>query len=113
MQMIGFLAMAWGGMTLLNRFIEGRFITASDTSIMNTLTITHSQSIAGIFSVPIINTDFFFTGIPRLVKWDFSFFGGNASIIQFFLYSFTFAVSFMLFLVIIGMVFQFLSRLGR
>ncbi len=113
MQMIGFLSMVFVGMTLLNRFIEGRYIVASDVANMNTLTITHSQSIAGYFSIPILNTDFFFTGIPRLVKWDFSFFGGNASIIQFFLYSFTFALTFMLFLVIIGMAFQFLSRLGR
>ena len=113
MQMIGFLSMVWGGMTLLNRFIEGRYITASDVGVMNTLTITHSQDIGGFFAVPIINIDFFFTGIFRLVKWDFSFFGGNASIFQFFLYSFTFAITFMLFIIIIGMVFQFLSRLGR
>jgi len=113
MQMIGFLSMAWAGFTLLNRFIEGRYITSADVGVMNTLTITHSQDIGGFFAVPIINTDFFFTGIPRLVKWDNSFFGGDAAIFQYFLYSFTFAVTFMLFLIIIGMVFQFLSRLGR
>jgi len=109
-QFIGFLAMCMVGMTFLNRFIEGAFITTGDVGIMNTLTITHDQTIFGLFSVPVINTDFFFVGIPRLVKWDYSFFGGNAAIFQYFLYSFTFALTFMLFIVIIGMVSNYFAR---
>lgn len=107
---IGFLAFAFVGMTLLNRILEGAFIAASDVSIMNTLTITRDQSIFGLFNVPVINTDFFFVGIPRLVKWDYSFFGGNAEIFQYFLYSMTFALTFLLFTIIIGLVFQYFSR---
>lgn len=108
--LIGFLAFCFTGMTLLNRILEGAFITSSDVEIINTLTITHDQTIFGLFSVPVINTDFFFVGIPRLVKWDYSFFGGNAAIFQYFLYSFTFALAFMLFMIIIGMVGQFFAR---
>lgn len=108
--LIGFLAFLFVGMTLLNRILEGAFITASDVSVMNTLTITHDQSIFGLFTVPVINTDFFFVGLPRLVKWDYSFFGGNAAIFQYFLYSLTFALTFILFLAIIGMVGQYFSR---
>lgn len=107
---IGFLAMVFIGMTLLNRILEGAFITASDVSIMNTLTITHDQTIFGLFTVPVLNTDFFFVGIPALVKWDYSFFGGNAAIFQYFLYSLTFALSFLIFCIIIGMVGQYFSR---
>jgi ABC-type Fe3+ transport system permease subunit len=77
---------------------------------MNTLTITHSQSIFGLFSIPVLNTDFFFTGIPRLVKWDYSFFGGNAALFQYFLYSLTFALAFALFIIIIGVVSNFFAR---
>lgn len=109
-QFIGFLAFCFIGMTMLNRFLEGAFITASDVGIMNTLTITHEQSIFGLFTVPVLNTDFFFVGIPRLVKWDYSFFGGNAAIFQYLLYSLTFALTFMIFLVIIGMVGQYFAR---
>ena len=109
-RMIGFLAFLFIGMTLLNRILEGAFITASDVSIMNTLTITHDQSIFGLFTVPVINTDFFFVGLPRLVKWDYSFFGGNAAIFQYFLYSLTFALTFVLFLAIVGMVGQYFAR---
>jgi len=107
---IGFLAFVFGGMTLLNRILEGSFITASDVAIMNTLTITHDQTIFGLFTVPVLNTDFFFVGIPRLVKWDYSFFGGNAALLQYFLYSLTFALSFAIFVIIIGMISQFFSR---
>lgn len=107
---IGFLAFLFVGMTLLNRIVAGGFITGSDVGIMNTLTITHSQSIFGLFSIPVLNADFFFTGIPRLVKWDYSFFGGNAALIQYFLYSLTFALAFALFIIIIGLVSQFFAR---
>jgi len=107
---IGFLAMVFAGMTMLNRFIEGRFITASDVGVMNTLTITHEQSLFGQFSVPVLNADFFFTGIPRLIKWDYSFFGGNASILQFLLYSITLGVAFGLFVVVVTMVMRQLGR---
>ena len=108
--MIGFLAFLFVGMTLLNRLLEGLFITASDVTIMNTLTITHEQSIFGLFTVPILNTDFFFVGLPRLVKWDYSFFGGNAAIFQYFLYCLTFALTFIVFITIVGLVAQFFSR---
>ena len=108
--LFGFLSMNFVGMTLLNRVLEGAFITSSDVSIMNTLTITHDQTIFGLFTVPVINTDFFFVGIPRLVKWDYSFFGGNAALFQYFLYSLTFALTFVLFVIIIGMVGQFFAR---
>ena len=108
--LIGWLAFSFVGMTLLNRIMEGVFITASDVGIMNTLTITHDQTLYGLFTVPVLNTDFFFTGIPRLVKWDYSFFGGNAALFQYFLYSVSFALAFMLFMVIIGMISQFFSR---
>lgn len=109
-QLIGFLAMCFVGMTTLNRVLEGTFITASDVGIINTLTITHNQSIFGLFNVPVLNTDFFFTGIPRMVKWDYSFFGGNAALFQYFLYSLTFALSALLFIIIIGLVAQYFAR---
>jgi len=109
-QLIGFLAMCFVGMTALNRILEGAFITSSDVGIINTLTISHSQSIFGLFNVPVLNMDFFFTGIPRLVKWDYSFFGGNAALLQYFLYSLTFALSFLIFMIIIGLVAQYFAR---
>ena len=109
--LIGFLAFLFVGFTTLNRILEGQFITAADVSIMNTLTITRDQSIFGLFTVPVINTDFFFTGIPRLVKWDYSFFGGNAQLIQYLLYSLTAVASFLIFLAIIPLVYNFFKSI--
>ena len=108
--LIGFLAFSFIGMTALNRVLEGAFITAADVAIMNTMTITHSQSVFGLFSIPVINTDFFLIGIPRLVMWDYSFFGGNAAIFRYFLYSLTFALTIALFLAIVGVVSQYFAR---
>lgn len=107
---VGFLAFAFVGMTALNRIIGGAFIAASEVTILNTLTITHSEKIFGTFSIPVLNLDFFLIGIPRLVKWDYSFFGGQAAFIQYLLYSLTFALAFTLFVIIIGMVSNFFAR---
>ena len=108
-QFIGFLAWSFVGMTLLNRILEGAFIAASDVAFINTLTITNDVKL-GWFTIPVINADFFFVGIPRLVKWDYSFFGGNAALFQYFLYSLTFALSFMLFILLVGLVAQYFLR---
>jgi len=109
-QFVGFLAFCFVGMTMFNRILEGAFITASDVSIMNTLTLTRDVKIAW-FTLPVLNTDFFFVGIPRLVKWDYSFFGGSAAIFQYFLYSLTFALCFLLFTIIVGIIFQYFRRI--
>lgn len=108
--LIGFLAFLFVGMTLLNRIAEGAFIAAADVTVINTLTITRDQTIFGLFTVPVINTNFFFIGLPRLVKWDYSYFGGNAAIFQYLLYSLTFALTFLLFTIIIGLVAQWFTR---
>lgn len=110
MHLVGFLAMAFVGMTLLNRIAEGALIAAADVTIINKLTLIRDQSVFGLFNIPVLNTDFFFEGIPRLVKWDYSYFGGNAAILQYFLYSLTAALSFLLFTMLIGLVSQYFAR---
>ena len=89
---------------------QGAFITASDVGILNTLTLTRDFQVAGWFSIPVPNTDFFFEGIPRLVKFDFSFFGGNAALFQYFLYSLTFALAFLCFMLVVGLIAQWFTR---
>lgn len=111
MQMIGFLSMVFFGMTIVNRVMEGQFITASDMEVVNQLTIFRPLEIFGLFSVPVPNLSYFTVGIPRLVMWDYSFFGGNAQVIQFALYSATAAISFLLFTIVIGLLYQFYSRI--
>jgi len=73
-------------MTMLNRLIEGQYITSSDVGILNNLTIFQDYTFYGGFSIPVPNLSFL-SGLFRLVKWDYSYFGGNAAILQFMLYS--------------------------
>jgi len=107
--LIGMLATDFIGLTLINRWIEGAMMQAAETDFINTLMFTKVFSLFGI-PVPIINVEFFTTGIPRMLKWDYSFFGGNAQILQYFLYSITAVVSFMLFCVIIGLLANYFTR---
>lgn len=108
---IGFLAMAFIGLTLINRILEGAFISEAETTFLNTVAFTQTFSVASTFSIPILNFQFFTEGIPALMRWDYSFFGGQAQIVQYLLYSITAVVSFIIFTIILGLVYNYFSRL--
>lgn len=111
MQWLGFTAFLFAGFTMLNRIAEGAFINNADVSVMNTLTISHTQSIFGLFNVPVLNPNFFLVGIPRLMQWDYAFFGGNAAILQYLFYTLSAAIAFGLFITIaVGMIQQWFRR---
>lgn len=108
---IGFIATVWMGFTVLNRVAEGYLIRTADVTIINALTITHNQSIFGLFNVPVLNPDFFTIGLPRLMKWDYAFFGGNATMISYLFSAISAAIAFGLFITIaVGMVQNFFAR---
>jgi hypothetical protein len=107
---IGFLAMAWIGLTLINRILEGTMLTAAETSFLNTVTFTKAFSLLNLFTIPIMNWEFFTVGIPTLLRWDYSFFGGQAQIVQYLLYSITAVVSFIIFGIILGLVYSAITR---
>lgn len=99
---IGLVAFLFVGMTLINRILEGVMIAAGDVTIINQITIFRSLNVMGLFSVPVINISYFTSGLPHLLKWDYSFFTGNGGVIQYFLYSFTAMISFGLFILLIA-----------
>lgn len=108
--LVGFLAMSFIGMTMINRIAEGAFIGSSEIAVLNTLTITRDQELFNMFTMPILNADFFFTGIPALLKWDYDFFGGNAAFFQYMLYAFSGAMAFILFLAVVGAITSIFAR---
>jgi len=110
MKMIGFLAFLFIGMTLINRVMGGGFTSGAEIETMNNLLIFREISVFNIFTLPVPNMSFITEGIPRLAMWDYSFFGGNAAIIQYFFYSLSAALSFMLFAMVIGLVYQYFGR---
>lgn len=107
---VGFLAFLFVGFTVLNRILEGSFISAADVTVLNQLTVFKDLQIFNLFTMPIPNLDFIITGIPRLIKWDYTFFGGNAGIVQYMMYSITAAVSFGLFVTVLGLLYNYFSR---
>lgn len=106
--LIAFLAFCFVGFTLINRILEGQFITGSDVGILNQMSIWGRLDL-GFFSIPVPNVTYI-QGMFHLVTWDYSFFGGNAQIMQFFLYSLTFALSIAFLLIIVGILFSAFSR---
>ena len=70
---------------MVNRVLEGTFIAAGDASILNSVMVFREISVFGLFTMPVPNMTFVTEGLGHLAKWDYSFFGGNAAIIQYFL----------------------------
>lgn len=105
------LAFWFVNLTAINRVLEGTFITANDVSVLNALTVWRQMTLFGFIPVPIPNVSMLTTGLARVVKFDYSFFGGYAGFIQYTLYSVTFAVAVILFFMIIGgLLSNFLNR---
>lgn len=103
LHLIGFLSMAWLGLTGINRVMEGQMMQSAETAHLNTLMFTQQITVAGLWSLPVINTDFFTNGLPALLDWEkYTFFTGNAQMIQYLLYSINSIVSFVMLTLIIG-----------
>lgn len=98
-------------MTLINRILEGSFITATEMGIVNSLAVWRQFELFGFIPIPIPNITMLISGLARLVKFDYSYFGGHAGFVQYSLYSITFGVAFLLFVIIIGgLIGNFLNR---
>jgi len=89
--LVSFVGFCFVGLTTINRILEGQFITGSDVAIMNQMSITASLDL-GLITVPVPNTNYII-GLFHMVTWDYSFFGGNAQLIQFSMYSVTFGLA--------------------
>lgn len=110
MQLVGFLTFCLAGLTLVNRVLEGQFIIAADASIVNAVVVFREISVFGLFTLPVPNLTFITEGLAHLAKWDYSFFGGNAAIVQYFLYTLTAMMSFLIFTLILGLLYQYFGR---
>jgi hypothetical protein len=110
MTFVGILAFLFIGMTILNRIGEGMFGSLAEITTLNNLVVFREVSVFGLFTLPVPNMNYITQGLPHLVQWDYSFFGGSAALIQMFLYSLTVALGFVLFGMIIGLLYQYFGR---
>ncbi len=101
-KLIMFLAFMFLSGLIISNISSGTWIGASDITTMNTLTVIRSYDVAGLFSVPWINIDFFVIGVPKLVAFDYSFFGGEARLIQYFFLVVTIGFIFGILPIVIG-----------
>ncbi len=108
--LFGFLTMSFVGMTLINRMLEGRMLQTTDIDIINRVSVFTPFAVGGWFTLPVPNVGFLTSGLPALVRWDYSFFGGNVQLIQYLLYSVSATVLFILFLAAIGAAYNIFSR---
>lgn len=106
---VGFLAMSWIGLTVINRVMEAQFISAAETSFLNDFAFTQQFNILNLVTVPVINFNFI-SGLTRLFKWDYAFFGGNAQMIQYMLYTLNEIGAFILFSMMLYMLSGFITR---
>ena len=107
---IGFVAFLFIGFSVINGVLGGVIVSQNDIEILNQLSVFRTFDVLGIFTLPVPNMSFLTTAIPHLFMWDYSFFGGQASIILYLLYSITGAASFGLFITVIGLAANFFGR---
>ncbi len=105
--LIGFLAQSWMGLTIINRIMEKQFITGNEQLWANYFAFTQEFKLLGLFNIPVINFQFFTYGLPSLLNWgEYSFFGGNAQMFEYLLYTLTAVVSFIMFGMVIGLLYN-------
>ena len=97
---IGWLATSFLGLTIINRILEGTFISAADVEILNQTSITQNVSF-GFFSVPIPGAGFI-AAIWKMLSADYSFFSGNAQVFYFFYQTVTIMIGFGLVITLIS-----------
>lgn len=107
---IGFLASSFLGLTLINNILAKELIMADDIGVFNDIMFTQTFQIYDLFSMPIINFGFFTDGVPNMLRWDYTFFGGNAQLITYFLYSITAVVALIIFMMAVGTITSFFAR---
>lgn len=105
----GFMVFCFIGATLWNRIMEGAMIATADMTILNNLTAFTTVKI-WLITIPVVNPDFFTTGIPQIIAWNYTFFGGNAGIIQYFLYSLSAMMVMAIFVIILGTIFYYIAK---
>ena len=93
---------------LTSRIIDGAYFSASDAALFDTLTVIRSYNVFGLFNIPWLNPDFFIVGLPKLVAWDYSFFGGEYEIFKYLFYVVSIGVAWGFFVATVGILSQFL-----
>ena len=110
METVGFLFSLFIGFTLFNRIIEGSLLVAGDIDMLKDVLLFREIKILDVIPLWIPNLQFLTEGLPRLFKWDYSFFGGNAGVLTYFFYSVSGMVAFLLFITLASVAYSVIRR---
>jgi len=97
---------------LLSWMLNGMWFNTATRAILGSLTAIKVYDIWGMFKIPWVNMDFFTIGLPKLLSFDFAFFGGTYGAIQYLLYIIAMGIVWGIVVVVIGVIYSFWSR-GR
>lgn len=90
--------------TLTSHLIAGAFFNSDDVSYLNSLMVIRTYNVLGLFTIPWLNPDFFLIGLPKLIAWDYGFFGGDFVLIKYFMYVISIGVVWGLFPIVVGII---------
>ena len=100
--LVGFLATCFVGVSYIAHVLEGSVYTASDVAVLNQVGISQVVHI-GFMSVPVPGLNFV-QGIIKMAQFDYStIFTGNAQLLLFLVYGFSFVMMFALFLTVVSL----------
>jgi hypothetical protein len=93
----------------LSWILQGTWIDASHHSALNSLAALKTYNVLGLFKIPWVNVDFFLT-LPKLLTFDFSFFGGNYGYFRYLFYVWSIGAVWGIVGVVIGVMVNFFGR---
>ncbi len=94
---------------VLSYGLGGIWFGSDTASIFGSLKAYQSYTIFGI-TVPWVNLDFFTVGLPKLLSFNFAFFGGGYEFFRYFLYVFSIGVIWGIVGLVIGVIGNLWSR---
>jgi len=100
--LIGFLIMSWLGLMVVNNILKGFILSGTETTSMNDFLIFQPWNVANFFTLPVPSIRFLTVGLPALMEWNYTAFGGNAQIFTYLMYSVSGVVGFIFFTVAMG-----------
>lgn len=110
MALFGFLTFLFAGFTLINRILEGQLLSSVDVATLNNVLLFREIKILDVIPLWIPNLSFITEGLPRLMKWDYAFFGGDMGILTYFLYSASGMLAFFLFITMASVAYSVIKR---
>ena len=97
--------------TLLSHIGAGSWFGADEVEIYNSLTVIRGYNVLGLFTIPWVNVDFVTVGLPKLLSWDYAFFGGEYEIMRYLFYTITMGIGMGLLILALGVLTAVFRRL--